>query len=579
MSTLAAQSRPAAALFSFTLVTTLIFALCANPSLAQDKPPKAVAAGDELPESPIERAQKNGTALPLSLKDLTKLALQNNLDLAIQDTNEELYRQRVIQSHGVYDPMLTATLSTGSRKRANTNLATASTQGAFSQTDSAAWNFAFSQPIKTGGTLSVQWNSDRSDSNTAFSLFNPQYTSGASVTFTQPLLRNFRIDQNRGQIKLVNLDLEISDSQFKQKVVDTVSNIQSQYWDLVAAIGDYNIKRNSVRLAQITLRDNKKRVEIGTLAPIGITEAEARVAQREVEMIAAEERILNVENTLRSLISNDRNAEIWQKVIVPTETPDFKEYAVSLDAAIEAALANRPELEQIDFSLQQSEINQRMTEDSRKWQWDLQASFGSTGVAGPQSFRQVLDPITRLPIIDPVTGQPRVEAQTPPNLIGGIGNAYRTIFTEGFTNWSVGFQVQIPLRNRRVDAQLAQQKIQERQTLMRRKNTEQSIQVEVQNAIQKLETTHRQVRTAGVSRRLAEEQLHGEEKRFEAGLSENFRVLDQQNALAQAEYTELQALMNYRKAIIALQKAMFTLLESNEFEIAKSSSETVARLK
>ena len=547
---------------AFTAIPSPVL-LAQQASAAQEEKAAQQAAGADLaplPLSPVEKAEKDGTALRLSLKDLTKMALQNNLDIAIQDTNEELYQQKIIQSYGPYDPTLTASLAVNSQKSANTNLATASTQGTFNKMDRANWNFGFSQAVKTGGSLAVQWNSSRSDNNQAFSLFTPQYNASTTINFTQPLLRNRRIDQNRTQIKLVNLDLQTSDSQFKQKVTDTISTIQSQYWDLVAAIGDYEIKRNSVRLAQITLRDNKRKVEIGTLAPIGVTEAQATMAQREVDLISSEERILSVENGLRNLISNDRNAEIWRKVIVPTETPDFREYKVDLDTAIDTALKNRPELEQIDFSLRQSDISQQMTQNSRKWQFDLQASFGSTGVAGPQSFRGDVPSI-------------------PPELVGGLPNAYKTVFTGGFTNWSIGFQVQVPLRSRNLDSQLAQQMIQKRQTLMRRKNTEQTIQVEVRNAVQKLETTRRQVQTAGVSRQLAKEQLDGEEKRFQAGLSENFRVLDRQNALAQAEYTELQALMNYKKSIITLQKAMYTLLESNEFDIAKGSSNNVPNLK
>jgi outer membrane protein TolC len=524
----------------------------AQSSTTMDLPP--------LPLSPIERAEKDGTALQISLKDLTKLALQNNLDIAIQDTNEQLSQQKIIQAHGAYDPTFTATVGLNSTKSANTNLATASTQGSFNQTDRQQWNLGFSQPLKTGGKFEATWNSSRMDNNQAFALFTPQYNGGITGTFTQPLWRNFKIDSNRGQIKIVNLDLKTSDSQFKQKVTDTISSIQSQYWDLVAAIRDYEIKRNSVRLAQITLRDNRKKVEVGTLAPIEVTDAQANMAQREVELITSEERILSQENTLRALISNDRNADIWSRVIVPTDTPEFREYKITLEEAIEAALKNRPELEQRDLELRKLDINQQMTENSRKWQVDLTAQFGSTGVSGPQTEK---------------AGVPTI----PPALVGGIWNAYQTMFTEGFTNWQVAFQVQIPLRNRTVDAQIAQHLISRRQQLMQRKNTEQSIQVDVRNAVQKLDTSKKQVETAGVARALSKERLDGETKRFEAGLSQNYLVLQRQNELATAEYTELQSLINYKKAIITLQKAMYTLLESSEFDIAKGSSSNVPNLK
>jgi outer membrane protein len=525
-----------------------------------------------LPLSPIEKAEKDGTSLRISLKDLTKLALQYNLDIAIQDTNEQLSQQRILQQYGNYDPELKAQLSTSSRKSANTNLASYST-ASYNKSDQAQWNLTFSQPVKTGGTFQAQWNSGRSDSNSTFSLFTPQYSSSMSVQFTQPLWRNLRIDNTRSQIKITNLDLKTSDSQFKQKVTDTISNIQSSYWDLVSAIRNYEIRRNSVRLAQINLRDNRKKVEVGTLAPIEVTDAEATAASREVDLISAEETILRAENTLRSLISNDRNSEIWSKVIVPTDLPDFQEYKVDVGTAIDTALKNRPELEQADINLRQLDIQKQLYENNRKWQFDLTASFGSNGTAGPQSYR--IDTYGNL-ILDQYGNK---IPQTPEALVGGLSNAYKTIFTEGFTNWSVAFQVTIPLRNRSLDAQIAQQDIQRRQQLMNLRKTEQSIQVDVRNAVQSLETNRKQVETAGVARKLAEERLDGEEKRFEAGLSQNYLVLQRQNEVSQAQFTELQALINYKKAVITLQKAIYTLLESNEFKIAKDSASNVPDLK
>lgn len=528
----------------------------------QEKPAATSQELPPLPSSPIELAEKDGSAVRLSLRDVTKLALQNNLDIAISDTNEEIYQQRILQAYAPYDPRLTASLNLRSNKSANTRVDTSAAGGVgYNETGNRLWNFGFSQAVPTGGTLTASFNSGRSSTNQAFALFTPQYSSQISAQFTQPLLRNLKIDQTRGNLRLVNLDLKTNDSQFKQKVTDTLASIQSQYWDLVGAIRDYEIKRESVQLARITLQNNTKKVEIGTLAPIGITEAKAEVANREVDLIASEERINQVENALRALISNDRNAQIWRQTIVPTDTPEFREYRVSLDEAINSALTNRPELEQLSINLQKNDISSLMARNMRKYQVDLTGTFGSSGTAGPQTIS--------------AGGQPLIR----PELVGGIGTAYKTMFTEGFTNWVVGVNVTIPLKNRDVDAQLGQLSVQKRQYLMNRKSTEQLIQVDIRNAVQRLDTTKKQVETARIARELAQEQLDGEEKRFQAGLSENFRVLDRQRGLSQARGAELQALIAYRKAIITLQKAMYTLLESSDFEVAKQSSDHTSNFK
>ena len=522
----------------------------ATQPVSDDLPP--------LPLSPIEKAQKDGTALPLSLKEVTKLALQNNLDIAIQDTNEQASYAKILSANAVYDPTLSGSFSTNSSKRANTSIYAASL-APFNTSKSLSWNYQFQQPLRTGGSISANWQSGRSTTDTTNSTLNPNYNTSGTLTFTQPLWRNFRIDSNRGNLKIANLDLKTTDSSFKQKVTDTISNIQSQYWDLVSAIRDYDIKRNSVSLGQRTLRDNRKKVEVGTLAPIGILEAQADLAQRELSLMSSEENILRQENAMRQLISNDRHTDIWSKVIVPTETPDFREYKIDLETAIETALKNRPELEQIDIQLKTSDINMELTRNSRKWQVDLTASYGSSGDSGqPTGFGQ-------MNIIE--------------SHIGGLGRAYNNLFTEGLTNWTLRVNVNIPLRNRSNDAQMAQQQISRKKTLMQRKSTEQNIQVELRNAIQKLETNRKQVDTAKLGRQLSEEQLAGEVKRNEAGLSENFRVLERQNQLASAEYTYLTNLINYKKAVITLQKSMYTLLESNDIEMAKGSSSNVPDLK
>jgi HAE1 family hydrophobic/amphiphilic exporter-1 len=509
--------------------------------------------------SPIERAEKDGTALHISLKELTKLALQNNLDIAISDTNEAMYQQKVIQNYGFYDPTLSLTLQDGRSKSANTNITNRSATG-FNQRDNALWNLSMVKNLPLGGGVTATFNSSRSDTNQLATLFTPQFQSSASVQFTQPLRRNFRLDLTRGTIKLANLDLKTNDSKFKQGVTTTIASIQGIYWDLVYAIRNYDILRESMDLAKITVEQNRAKVEIGTLASITVTEALATQATREIALIQAKETIQSTENSLRNMISSDRNADIWHQTIVPTDSPDFNAYPVELEMAIETALKNRPELEQYDLQLQQTDITYQIQKNMKKWQFDVVGSFGSNGTAGPQSLS---------------SGVPTI----PEQFVGGLPTAYKTIFTEGLINWTVGFNIQIPIKNRSVDAQLAQTQISKQQLLMNRTKTEQNIIVQVRNAVEDLETSRQRVETAQVSRKLAEEELAGETQRMDAGMSQNFLVLQRQADLSAAQGTEVQALTTYKKAIITLQQNMYNLLEANDFEIAKSPGKGAAAFK
>jgi outer membrane protein TolC len=503
-----------------------------------------------IPPSSIERAEKQGTAYHVTLRDLTKLALQSNLDIAVSDSNEDIYKNKVLQAHGPYDPAISLTLGSRSTTQPNTNLTNQSTQGISNNTKLDTWNFQFTQNVPTGGAIVASLNSNRSDTNQQFALFSPQYNAATTIQFTQPLLRNRRIDQNRGAIRLANLDLKINNSQFKQTVTNIIATIQGVYWDLVYAIRNYDIACNSVKLAQVTVDQNREKVRIGTLSQMDITVAQAAVASRIVELVSAQQAINVAENNLRAAISNDRQSEIWQKVIVPLDSPDFTDCKTDLESAINAALKNRPELQQYDLQAQQNEISFAVDSSLKKWQMDAVGSFGTVGVSGPQSYSS--------------NGQPIIS----PSLVGGLGTAYESLFTKGFKNWFVGFNIQIPLRNRSLDGQLGQLKAQKNQLLINRKNQEQKIAVQIRNAVDDLESNKQKVETARVARQLAEAQLDAETKRFKVGMSQNFLLLQRQTDLSVAQGAELQALVAYKKSAITLQQNMYTLLEQSDFEIA-----------
>ena len=547
------------ALLRRMVASGLIFAftILPIPSVMAQGDAASVGGGiSTLPDSPIERAQKDGTALFLSLTDFTKMVLQNNLDIAISDTNEENRRWSLTSAYGSYDPTLTGSFSTGSSRSVSTSTFDTAMGGGNTIRDTLDWSVTYRQTVKTGGTLNSSWSSGRTESNSNMMGFNPSYSSNLRIQYQQPLWRNLRIDNTRNQIKLANLDIELNEVQFKQSVTTQIANAQSRYWDLVSAIRNYEIQRRSVELAQINLSDQQKRLDVGTVPPIDVTTARATVTQRELNVISAEDQILQAQNNLRTLVSSDRTSDIWKKVIVPTDQPDFTEYKIDSDTAVAIALQNRPEMEQSRISVTRLDLQKRLSKESRKWGVDLNGSFQMSGSAGQ---------VANL-------------SNFKPSMIGGLPTVYKVMFSEPGTNWSVGFNITVPLKSRQLEATLAQNEISKRQELMRRMQTEQSIQVEVLNAIQSLESNRKQVFAAEVSRKVAEEQLDGEVKRNEAGLSQNYRVLEVQQQLSSQEYSELQALIRYKQAIITLQRVMYNLLEASDFSVAKGSSLNIPTL-
>lgn len=500
-------------------------------------------------EGPIEIAEKDGTALHLSLKDITKMALQANLDIAIDNTQEDVSQQRLIATHAAYDPQLSVNFSLQDQHRPNNNTTSASITGFVNITKAIQSTASLSQLFPWGGTASLSWQSNRSDSNISTNIFNPQLSANGSLNYRQPLLRNFRIDSTRNSIKVANLNLKITDSQFKQQVTNIIASIQTAYWGLVSTIRQYSVSVQSVQSARVASDQSRKKVEVGTAAPIDFIQSQAAQANREVSVITNADRILQAENTLKNLISKDRNAEIWGKTIVPTDSPDYVEYKVDLNEAIQKALKNRPELEQADLNLQSNDLTYKLQQNNKKWQVDLNATVGANGQAGPQSYDRFGNP----QVADPY--------------VGGLFTAYNTLFSQGNFNWTFQFTIGIPLKNTQAHTDLAQTRISRANLIMNRTKSEQSIIVDVKNAVQGLATAKKQLDTAHIGVQLGEAQLEAENKRLEAGLSTQYLVLQQQDALTSYQQSELNALIAYRQAIITLQKAMFTLLEESNINV------------
>lgn len=532
----------------------------AEPEMEQAEQTSNEEDMEPLPLSPTEIAENEGTAVELSLQDIIRLAMENNIDIAVDEINQQSSQLSFMTAGAAWDPTLRGSMGISSRKSANTNRFDSS-QEEFNVSKTIDFSANFSQPVRqTGGSLSASYSGSRATSNSNSSLYNPNYSNRASVQFSQPLLKNFSIDSNRSQIKIRKIDLNIRDSQFRRTVSSTISQITRQYWDLVSAIRNYDIQRNSLKLAQRNLRDVNKKVEVGTLAQIEITQASYQVAQTKLRLINAEDQIHRQMNSMRQYISNDRNSEIWSKVIIPTDTPELQEFRIDETTAIETALTNRPELKQIDLQLQQSEIQLRLSKNNRKWGLDLTAAMNTSGTAGTYlGFSEINPP--------------------PDYQIGGFGQAFKNLFDGRTMGWSISVDLQVPIRSRSNDIAVANQLIQRKQTQLQRKKQEQSIQVEIRNAVQAVETSRQQVETAKLNKELAREQFEGEEKRFEAGLSEFYRVLDQQNRLAEAENGELSAMIDYKKSVISLQDSMNTLLEYSDVKISTSATDHIPDLK
>ena len=548
---------------------TLLLSVTAIGQVAQKTEQKA-----ELTRVGVDKAKR----ISLTLRDALTMALENNRDIEVERLNVQMTDFDLAASRGFYDPALTASIFYDRRNTPVANPLAGGQNGGL-LTDNVTGNMSLSQRLQNqGGLLQATFNNDRATTQNVFNAINPQFTSSLNISYTQPLWRNRVTDQGRRQILINKKKLDISDAQFRQRAIEIISQVQRAYWDLVFARRDYEIKSESVDLARTQLKHNERLVEAGSLAPAEIISARVELERRNDESEATIDAIQRAENSLKSLMLQPVNSEEWQSELVPVETPQIDSTSqMPLPDAVRLAFQNRPEMEQYRLKGELNKIDLDFFRNQTKPQIDFVVNYGTVGVAGDPRreanfFTQSNLLLTqRVNDLSRLAGLPLLPVNDatplPAFIIGGNGQSLANLFKNDFRTWRVGLNINLPIRNRTALAQLGRAAAEGKQIDVQKQKLEQNIEVEVRNALQAVETSRRRVEAARNSRINAELQYQSEERKFDAGQSTNFFVLDRQNALSAARGRELKALTDYTKAVAELQRVMSTTLSSNNVSV------------
>ena len=411
------------------------------------------------------------------------------------------------------------------------------------------YNFTWQQLLSTGASYNIYWQNLRSTTNSAFAGFNPLYDIAIGGQITQPLMQNFRLDPRKQRILVAQNGERISRKGFELQVMNTVRDVELAYWDLVFSIRDLDVARKSLELAQDLLRNNRIQVEVGTMAPIDVLEAEAEVAAREEAVILAEEAIRSFDDNLKRLINDPESAEFWTVQYQPVDQPTVEDLQVDVDDAVRTALQRRPVLDQGRYELETRDYNVRYTRNQTMPQVDVVGSFALNGIGGNQLIRGDF-------------------AGAPSAIIpGGYGDAIDQAFGRQFRDWTVGLNVSYPLGNSQAEALHAQAQISARQQRARVDSNEILIAQEVRRTARAVDTNRKRIDATRVARELAERRLDAEEKKFEVGMSTSFLIVQAQRDLSQAAANELRALIDYNKAIVAFERARGTILDRTNVSV------------
>jgi outer membrane protein TolC len=516
----------------------------------------------------------------LTLQDTIALALENNLDIelqryALRSVDADLLRARAgggtVPS---FDPTATFNYNWGHITSPQTSSFTTGSSSLVNTTQAA--NFGLQQGFVTGTTVGFAWNNTMARSNSGRSDFNPYTNAYFSLQATQHLLQGFGLALNNRLIRVAKNNLKVSDLAFRQQLITTVSTVIGQYWDLVSFNEDVKVKQQALALAEKLQSDNQKQVEIGTLAPIEVVRAEAQVASSQQDLTVSETRVLQQETILKNALSRtgvaspsvaEAHIVCMDQILVPDVEP-----IQPIQDLISSAFEERPELGQSKLQVENSQISLAGFRSALKPTLDLVGSLQNNGLAGQ---------INTLPIppVPGATGGTQVRSTTSidPFFLGGYGTVMSQLFARNFPNYSIGFQLNVPLRNRSAQADMIQSQIALRQQEIKQQQLVNQIRVDVTNALIAVQQARAVYQAAVKTRELQEQTLSAEEKKYALGASTVFLVVTSQRDLALAGSIEVAARSSYTKAKVSLDQATGKILSANGIQIEEAKSGKVAR--
>jgi outer membrane protein len=500
---------------AFTLVATLVAASAGaqtTPRTTNDQP----------------------AALPLTLDDAVRRALDNNPDLAIVRLDTDVEAARVGQSRSAFAPIFSTTFGRSSTATPPSNFLFGD-QGV--NVDDLFSSTGFRQRLPWGsGTWSLSWDAARTTTNNPISSFDPSLQSGFQIAFSQPLFKDRQIDSARLQYTVAKRNQESSDLRFREAVVQTVAAVKQAYWTLKASRANVTVQQRSLELAEELARENKVRVGAGQNPPLDSVEAEAEVAQRREGLIRAKTLAADAEDSLRRLIIDPADAAFWQVQIDPIEEPTPIGLTQDVDAAVNKALTERYDLARAEQDLANAETNVDFFRNQRLPDVRLETSYSGSGLGGTQFLRAGGFPGF-------VTGTRSL----------GLGDAVGQVFSNDFPAWSVGLTISYPLGHSYETASLAQAQVESRQAAQRISSLRIQAAETVRRAGRQIQSTAERVDAARAAAALAGQRLQSEQRRYEVGLSTTFLVTQAQRDLVEAEVNLLQTTLDYESALVSFE--------------------------
>ena len=568
-----------------------------------------------LANSPRMDQLIHGGKMELSLQDAIALALENSMDIVVQRYNPWMAEASVLKtkaggiSYGnpgtiavastanlpelYYDPVITQIVSFAYEKTpinnpfisgTGTSASAVSALAALTlQAHSATYNTSYSQNFDFGTSFGVSWNNTRGSSN-ADNFFNPYVQSSLNVTLSQQLLAGAGRFVNRRNIIIAENNRKVADLTFEQQAITTTTNTITAYWELVYARENVKVEQQAVTVAEKLYNDNKKQLEIGTMAPLDVTRAESELASDRTSLIVAQTTQLQDELVLKNYISKDPTASNLLNVeIIPTDKPEVPAVieAATFEDAIREAFQKRPDVLEQDYNLKNAQVDVRATKNALLPTATLGLQYSANGLGGNSLTTGTPVTVAGPPIVDadgnPIPGYFTSESSAPVTGASkkGFSTAQTQIFHNEFPLYAAQLTFSLPLRNRANQADNIHAQLVERQFEAQVQQIKNNAVLDVRNTTIALQQGRAQVESAREARELQQQTFDAEEKKYKLGASTVYNVILTQRDLITAQGTELRALANLAEAKANYERALGRTLDVNNVSIASNKKGTI----
>ncbi len=499
----------------------------------------------------IASVKKHPGSLVLSLKDAIIRTLSNNISIQVESFNNMVKKESVAESLSEFDATLGLELSTG---RKTQQLASAFSSPNRMENDNDNWDLSLSQKLITGANYQFDFTNNRNKTNSKTAGLNPSYRSEFQLSLTQPLLKNFGIDLNKRNVHIANNKVDISENEFKTKVIAVVSEIEKTYWDFVFSLRDLEVKQISLERAKALQRLVKSQVLVGTLAPIETLQAESEVASREEFLLTAQDAIEDNQDKLKNILNIEFLSSEGLSPIYPSTPANIIIEDIDIKESMKMALANRPDYLGKKKDLENKDILVKYQENQIYPSVDLVGSMGLNGLSGEA--------------ITITSGT----FQGTSAYGGSYGNALTDSLSTNYYDWELGVKFSYPLGNRAAKSKLSTSRLEKAQLILGIKELEKKIILDIRDSVRQLKTDSKRIKAATVAKQLAEEALKAEETKFKVGLSTSFNVLKFQEDLAEAQSNEIKTIIDYKQSRIRFRSSTASTLKYHDVTLSAKES-------